>query len=89
MAYLQLASEIEQPFVIPSLSPVTSEYSSRVNSMVDEQDNIKRDIQLLQTKLTNLEEDALVSDEEEDEQQDGYNTSYNELGQRRTSLCLL
>ncbi|KAL3235009.1 hypothetical protein RNJ44_02797 [Nakaseomyces bracarensis] len=85
MAYLTLASEIEQPFVIPSLSPVTSEYSSRVNSMVSDDQAIKRDIQLLQTKLNNLDEEAVSDDEERAD----YNTSYNELGQRRTSLCLL
>lgn len=89
MQYLQLASEVEQPFVIPSLSPVTSEYSSRVNSMAENSkvadSAVRRDMQLLQTKLANLDEDALVSDEED---RDDYCT-YHELGQRRTSLCLL
>lgn len=89
MPFLQLASEVEQPFVIPSLSPVTSEYSSRANSQVVDEEMIKRDLQLLQTRLNKLDESAVVSDEEEEQEVDGYRTSYNELGQRRTSLCLL
>ncbi|QHS68117.1 uncharacterized protein GVI51_K05225 [Nakaseomyces glabratus] len=89
MPFLQLASEVEQPFVIPSLPPVTSEYSSRANSQVVDEEMIKRDLQLLQTRLNKLDESAVVSDEEEEQEVDGYRTSYNELGQRRTSLCLL
>ncbi|EDO16588.1 hypothetical protein Kpol_520p9 [Vanderwaltozyma polyspora DSM 70294] len=39
MAFLQLTSEVQQPFVIPSLSPV-SQPNSRKNSCASDYSNI-------------------------------------------------